>query len=544
MAFHCVSCNGSMAFDPASQQMVCEHCGATCAPGDFVVGKADTGVPDVAMARFSCQSCGAELEATDDSMIGLCPFCGGQSLVRDAGGGLSVEGILPFRVGREDCQRLYSEFTEGIHYLPDDFGDARHLENFTGIYVPFYQYDVEFGDASIEGIQTVGMSGGYDEIRYYHIVGRADGPCLNGPTFDGSSYLDDELAARIMPYDMSKLCRYNPAYLAGFYADTPTVGLGHYVADAQAHAQRVAIHEIAAHLKKRKRPIVVAENASSIDAKVVGRHRVLLPMWFLTWRKGDRVAYAVINGQSGKVSSDLPVDMRTFWKVGAVIATTIFILLELLVQPTPLVTSLMSLVAALCMAGGIRREGEAEYVRQTHLNDKGWWGSGDEDAEVLRESGLQVERSAEKNRKFWFRLRVVGLFLLAVSVTVLFTDFISDPRGGFSAFVSSLGWCAVVLQWVLPPVVGGYAISVVRRIEGWHREVPSMRDALTSSVVLLVSVIINAGITYASPVNDEWYYLGDALCVAGLVYASVGMMRIYNQSTTRPLPRLFGREEV
>ena len=62
--------------------------------------------------------------------------------------------------------------------------------------------------------------------------------------------------------------------------------------------------------------------------------------------------------------------------------------------------------------------------------------------------------------------------------------------------------------------------------------------------VLMVTVIINSIITIVAPVNDGFYYVGDAICIVGLVLASIFMLRMYNLSTTRPLPKLFDRKEV
>ena len=36
----------------------------------------------------------------------------------------------------------------------------------------------------------------------------------------------------------------------------------------------------------------------------------------------------------------------------------------------------------------------------------------------------------------------------------------------------------------------------------------------------------------------------DLICILGLVVAAVGMLRTYNVGTTRPLPKLFDRNEV
>ena len=112
-------------------------------------------------------------------------------------------------------------------------------------------------------------------------------------------------------------------------------------------------------------------STSSVHTVVTGHHSMLLPMWFLTWRKDDRVAYAVINGESGEVVSDMPLDLRSFAFGCVIISVVLFVIMELLFQPTPMATSIVSLVAALLMAYGIRLGAKLEYLQQVHAYDKG-----------------------------------------------------------------------------------------------------------------------------------------------------------------------------
>ena len=62
--------------------------------------------------------------------------------------------------------------------------------------------------------------------------------------------------------------------------------------------------------------------------------------------------------------------------------------------------------------------------------------------------------------------------------------------------------------------------------------------------MVTAAVILNTAIVFISPVNDAWYYMGDAVCILILIIASTIMLQIYNISTTRPLPKLFDRKEV
>ena len=55
----------------------------------------------------------------------------------------------------------------------------------------------------------------------------------------------------------------------------------------------------------------------------------MFPVWFMSYRYGGRVAYATVNGQTGKVITDLPVDTRKYLKGSLVLALPIFLLLNL-----------------------------------------------------------------------------------------------------------------------------------------------------------------------------------------------------------------------
>ncbi|MDO4538284.1 MAG: hypothetical protein Q4B54_09000 [Coriobacteriales bacterium] len=565
MAFHCTNCNGSVVFDVGLQQMRCEHCGSTFDPDEFVVrdegiitckacgATMDTkkgtpkfcgncGVPldgadakvageggaasQGGIARFTCQSCGAELEGTDDSMIGFCPYCAGQSLIKETGGKYSVEGIVPFQVDKERCVELYGAYTKGVRFLPRELRDPAFIQKFTGIYMPFYQYDLRLGDVELEGHKTVRETRKYREIEHYAFEVKPWGNYERGVTFDGSRYLDDEISERAQPFDQEKRRAFNPAYLAGFYADSSTVDADIYHADACAQGAENLV-EAASDQMMAERGIHVEKKTDKVEAEVLGEHSVLYPLWFLTWRKEDRVAYAVINGESGKVVSDLPLDYRSFAIVCVVVSAVLFAVLELFFQPTPMVTSFISLGAALAMGYGIRSGAKQEYERRVHANDKGWTADEGGDAEA----GEKKEKKQEKKGP-----SKLILYLAAAGLLSIASQFVRSKTGSASTLVT-------MARYALPVLAIGHSCYVGAMVMRWQKHIQN-RDALLGVVLLIVTVIINSAIVLISPVNDGWYYLGDALCIVGLMITSVAMIRLYNLGTTHPLPKLFDRTEV
>ena len=257
MAFHCLNCNGSVVFDIATQKMRCQHCDSEFDPQDYAIQRTDSGVAQGAgeswfddgeqtsgMTRYTCRSCGAELESTEDSMIGFCPYCGGQSMVAEATEAHMVERIIPFKISKEECISRYRQYTSHVRYLPKELRDADYISKFTGIYMPYYEYDARFGQFCLKGSKTVEHNSRYDVEQFYDIRGEVQGDYERGVVFDGSRYLDDEISARTLPFDSEQEKPFVPAYLAGFYADTSTVDPEVYYADAAEQASNQMVDSL------------------------------------------------------------------------------------------------------------------------------------------------------------------------------------------------------------------------------------------------------------------------------------------------------------
>ena len=568
MAFHCPSCNGSMVFDVATQTMLCKHCGTTRDPQEYVVrdrgivtcancgaslrtpqgtvatfcpkcGQKTTDAQHAAasmesvetaeeqvLAHFTCQNCGAELEGTEDSMIGFCPYCGGQSMIRDSAATSNLEQIIPFKVDKRRCVELYENYTKGVACLPKEFKDPSFIQNFVGIYMPYYQYDVHLGDAHVTGTKTVERNSRYDVINHYAIDASVGATYERGVSFDASKYLDDQISERAQPFDLELLEPFTPAYLAGFYADTSTVEPELYNEDAKEVAGEDLVGVISRRMSNDK-GISVKKTEAQVESQTLGHHSALLPLWFLTWRNKDRVAYAVINGATGKVVSDLPLDLTQFAIRCGVVSLVVFAILEAFLQPTPLITSLISLIAGFIMTYCLLTSARSEYETVSHANDKGWE---TESSDGVGDQGKRPQ--GKKKSKGDGPATMMGI---VIAVAIIFWS-IMAVFGGRSAMQN-------IFRFVLPMMSLPFVVYVTVKAVSWNKSVKGT-SSIVSAIVLLVTTLLNTAVVIISPVNDGWYYLGDALCIVGLVIAAVAMMITYNRGTTRPLPKLFDRAEV
>ena len=66
----------------------------------------------------------------------------------------------------------------------------------------------------------------------------------------------------------------------------------------------------------------------------------MLPVWFLTWQESGRVAYSVVNGQTGKVTSELPVDIKLYLLFSLIAAIPLFFVLQINLEKELIISSI------------------------------------------------------------------------------------------------------------------------------------------------------------------------------------------------------------
>ena len=282
--------------------------------------------------------------------------------------------IIPFRKTKQDAIQAYEAAVKKVLYVPKELKNASFLEGFRGVYLPYWGIDVEIPrrDMRFRGHRTY-TEGRYDYHETYDVDAQIGGQ-VEGAVYDASAAFDDTLAAQIAPFDQGGSKDFDEAYLAGFYADKVTADPQIYRSLAVEQAADKVFENIQHKAGKVSvsLPVGKEKRIETIGAKATGERVSLFPVWFLTWRKKDRVAYSVMNGQSGKIFMDLPVDLKTFFLYSAIVAVALFLVLSILpafIQPM----TMAALCAVLLVASGRILNGELKQIRlqEQHLYDYG-----------------------------------------------------------------------------------------------------------------------------------------------------------------------------
>ena len=331
--FKCPCCDGAIEFDSTLQKMKCPYCSTEFEIADLQAYQAElNGQPqdnmtwDTAagqdwqpgetegMRIYTCNSCGGEIVADETTGATECPFCGNPVVMTGQfAGTLKPDLVIPFKVTKQAAMAILQNHYKGKVLLPKVFKDENHIKEVKGLYVPVWLFDTD-ADAYVRyrASRTRTWSDSnyrYTETRYYSVT-RAGGIGFENVPVDGSTKMDDTLMESIEPYNISEAVDFQTAYLAGFLADKYDVDAETSIGRANDRIRQSAEEAFRDTVQGYTTVVPVQTNIGLKNGKA---KYALLPVWILnTQWNGQKFTFG-INGQTGKIAGDLPMDKRKFW---------------------------------------------------------------------------------------------------------------------------------------------------------------------------------------------------------------------------------------
>lgn len=332
--YKCPCCSGAIAFDSTLQKMKCPYCDTefemetlrrydselhnepeedmsweSAAGADWQEGEADN------LRSYVCQSCGGEIVGDENTAATCCPFCGNPVVMMGKlSGSLKPDYVIPFKLDKNAAKAALQKHYRGKRLLPKVYQNENHIDEVRGIYVPFWIFDAD-ADARIRYLATRVRSWSdpnfiYTETSYFSVTRGGSIGFAKVPV-DGSSKMADELMESIEPFDFSDAVDFQTAYLAGYLADKYDVDSEQSKDRANERIRRSTADAFTATVRGYA---TVTPQSTSIRLRNAKAKYALYPVWILntTW-KGQQYTFAM-NGQTGKMAGDLPMDRSAYRK--------------------------------------------------------------------------------------------------------------------------------------------------------------------------------------------------------------------------------------
>ncbi len=341
--YKCPCCGGAIAFDAGLQKMKCPYCDTefemeTLAAYDQALSEEtddvlewesetkETWQTEDGVSSYICKSCGGEIIGDSNTAASACPYCGNPVVMMEQFfGSLKPDRVIPFKLDKNAAIAALKKHYGGKRLLPRVFKDENHLQEIQGVYVPVWLFDAE-ADADVRFKATRIRSWSDSKYNYtqtnYYALNRSGQVGFKCIPVDGSTKMDDALMESIEPYDFSEAVDFQTAYLAGYMADK-------YDVDAEASIQR------ANERVKRSTEEAFASSAvgytsvvpdfSSVRLRRGQTRYALYPVWLLNTKWNGKTYTFAMNGQTGKLVGDLPIDKGLYkkWFAGILSAVSV-----------------------------------------------------------------------------------------------------------------------------------------------------------------------------------------------------------------------------
>jgi DNA-directed RNA polymerase subunit RPC12/RpoP len=340
--YTCKNCGAELYWDAKENALFCEYCENKYQPSDFneksdgqkaeaadATCKAnDDSSSEVDLVTYKCNNCGAEIVTAAGTVSTTCVYCGtALSLSENLQGVFRPDFVIPFNISKKEAKNIYKNYCKS-YLTPKEFRKEDILKNIKGIYVPywFHSFD-DTAHAEFHCERTTSHRRGDDKVittADYNVFMDAVGSFDKIP-IDALVNLDDGMMQAVEPFDYNKMVDFNPAYMAGFYAEQFT--------ESRQESSKKAYDRAVEAMKSTMRNNVGAyssvhlrrytDKVSNYDCKYA-----MLPVWLFNTEYQNKKYVFAVNGSTGKITGKLPICISKL----ALILSSVFFGSQLLIM--------------------------------------------------------------------------------------------------------------------------------------------------------------------------------------------------------------------
>lgn len=362
LQYKCPDCGANMSYDADSGLLKCDSCGRKIKIEDMasVNGSADSyqeadnstdNVEEVngdyedfkeestygtygenEAIQYHCENCGAELITDAYTTATTCSYCGSPMIIGERlTGSMAPATVLPFTVSKEEAHAAFQKWCHHGLVTPSDFSKADRVKGISGMYVPFWLYDINGrGEAMGTATKVRHFSDcdyNYTETRYYHIYRKVD-LNFNRIPADASKKMEDGLMDLMEPFPYENLKPFSAPYLSGYAAEK----YNYTDKEMFPRVKEKSFHYIDSYIRSTIQgysSFTIKEH--HYDAKQRNAEYTMLPVWMLSYNYNGKDYMFAMNGQTGKVVGKPPICKKKVAGWFALISLGSFVLINLIV---------------------------------------------------------------------------------------------------------------------------------------------------------------------------------------------------------------------
>lgn len=353
----CPNCGGELVFDPGQQKQKCEYCGSQFGQQELeklLASQENSGEDggdeqdgrDACKAKkasgrtdskteamfYTCPNCGAQIVTEETTAATFCYYCHSPVVLQGRlSGEFSPDLVIPFAFDKKEAVKQFLNYVGRKKFVPKDFFDESQIEKLCGVYYPYWSCDCELtgkitGEAAKVRVWQNGETE-FTETSMYRVK-RSGAVSLEYITRNALTKGNRALVEGVLPYRLREAKKFHLGYLSGFLAEKRDMEREQMEEEVHQEARKQAERSLRNSIQGYS--TVTVGSAHTVLEQEHWRY-LLLPVWVLTYRgkEGDTYFYAM-NGQTGTVWGELPVDYKKLGIFSGIVMAVVFLLALLL----------------------------------------------------------------------------------------------------------------------------------------------------------------------------------------------------------------------
>ena len=313
----CKSCDAPITYNIEIGKWKCEYCLHEYEKDEFPdapVEAASEPQPSPELSEYHCSECGALLLCELTTAASFCLYCKSPTIIESRfTGEFRPQWVIPFAVPSSKAKEIYFNWIKRYFLAPTSMKLASEVETIRALYAPYWLFDCKVaGQVDGEGRNSHSYtSGSYrvTETKHYN-VSRAGSAAYTRIPIDGSAHLDNAAMQALEPYDYAGMENFKMEYMSGVMAERFDVPQDEAAKDMQERSKGFLSASLQATTGEYDSFNV---QSSSVELQEENGIYAMLPLYILTTLfKGQKYTF-LVNGQTGKIFGDPPVDNTRRW---------------------------------------------------------------------------------------------------------------------------------------------------------------------------------------------------------------------------------------
>lgn len=345
--YKCPDCGADMVFDSTTGMLHCDSCGKNMNIEEMSGSRTEKEESNAyhnnykeeeephhhqeEVNEYHCNNCGAVLITDKDTAATTCSFCGAAVVLSDRlSGSFAPSLVIPFTINKEQAQASFRKWCKKGLLTPRGFMTADRIKSITGIYVPFWLYDLNglgSADATCTKVRTYTKGDYiYTETDYFNVYRKVNLNYLKVPT-DASEKMNDGMMDKLEPYHYQDLKEFQMPYLAGYLAEKYNYDDNDLFHRVESRVQQYVDSYIDGTINGYA---TTSYNSKDIQIRKRKAEYALFPVWMVCYDYKQSEHTFAMNGQTGKIVGKPPLSAGRIaaWFTG--ISAAAFLLIKII----------------------------------------------------------------------------------------------------------------------------------------------------------------------------------------------------------------------